>query len=360
MLDLLKLAFYKYRQLPLYLIHFVTEQCNLRCRHCFLKKNSAAIENELTAKQIRNFCQSIDSNLYQVALTGGETFLRDDLVDIAKSYLELTPVRILQIASNGLLQDRISKMMAEIVQIDPAKLISLNFSIDGLPEVHDYIRESAGIFEQVVSTYKKLAEFQKKTLNLILNINLTVSKSNENQLVPLYSFLKKKLKAENISITLIRGNPEHESEKDFEINKYKFFCDHVKSEFLKQDFSLNKQDFVRTIVEIQNILARDRIYKTLKKNKFIGPCYAGNLIGVIDSAGHLYPCEFKKYKIADLKKDDFKTAWKKYYSRPERKILKKKCYCTHECFLLVNVLFNLAYFPQIGYYFFKKIIGKIQ
>ncbi len=88
--------------------------------------------------------------------------------------------------------------------------------------------------------------------------------------------------------------------------------------------------------------------------KYISPCHAGSLFGIITASGLVYPCEILEDKLlGDLRKNDmdFMKIWKNIKTTETKKeILKNNCNCTYECALTYNILGNWRYQP--------KLIGK--
>lgn len=343
---LLKLIFIKKNQLPVYLIHSITEECNAKCSHCFVK-NKTTKQNELSAADIAAFCPSLGDNLYQICLSGGEPFLRDDLIEIAQAYVEKTPVKVVQISTNGFLTDKITKMTREMLKLDPRKKILVNLSLDGLEKQHDKIRGLPGLFHQAVATYSRLNHLQTLYPNLILNVNVTASRSNENDLINLYNYLTNHLKVQSITITKTRGEPRQASERNIDLSKYIQFSSLVAEKLKKQRLTGYHGFLVGTILNAQNIIARQRIAQTLQHNHYIAPCFAGQLSGTIQSDGSVFPCELLKESLGNLKHEDFQKIWLGPKNQAARKKI-KGCFCTHECFLLVNILFYYKYlFPLL-------------
>jgi len=92
--------------------------------------------------------------------------------------------------------------------------------------------------------------------------------------------------------------------------------------------------------------------KIYEENKYVTPCYAGNLSGVMYPEGDVYPCEIlgDEHKIGNIRDFDlnFKKLWLSHKAKKEVKFIRKsKCYCTHECFNIVNILFNPKFYPKI-------------
>jgi radical SAM protein with 4Fe4S-binding SPASM domain len=88
----------------------------------------------------------------------------------------------------------------------------------------------------------------------------------------------------------------------------------------------------------------------IKEKKFQIPCYAGNLTGIIRSNGDVYPCEILDNKIGNLRENnyDLRKIWQSDAANKIRnKIREEKCFCTHECFITNNILFNPKMLPKI-------------
>src|SRR5262245_21134334 len=108
MLKLLPHVVTRTASVPVYLIHFVTSQCNARCPHCFIfaPGDRRFSGDALSFGQIERLTRSIGQTVYNVCLTGGETFLRPDIERICDAYLENTGVQVLQLFTNGWFEDR--------------------------------------------------------------------------------------------------------------------------------------------------------------------------------------------------------------------------------------------------------------
>ena len=87
------------------------------------------------------------------------------------------------------------------------------------------------------------------------------------------------------------------------------------------------------------------------KPKYISPCHAGGLFGIISSAGLVYPCEILEDKLlGDLRKNqmDFMKIWRNQATHDVKKFISKSnCNCTYECALTYNILGNWRYQPNL-------------
>ncbi len=80
------------------------------------------------------------------------------------------------------------------------------------------------------------------------------------------------------------------------------------------------------------------------------PCYAGRLTLVITENGDVFPCESFNGKLGNLRKVNFNL--KHILREPTCKktlasIQNKQCYCHHECYMMMNILFNPRQYPAL-------------
>ena len=84
------------------LLWSVTGLCNLNCRHCYMEAPSGRYGELRFAEMMHLIEQFERANVHQVSLTGGEPFLRNDLLDII-AVLAQKKIWLSQIFTNGLL-----------------------------------------------------------------------------------------------------------------------------------------------------------------------------------------------------------------------------------------------------------------
>ncbi len=141
------------RKLPISMIHYVTDKCNAKCEHCFYWKSLGG-KYEPSLEEIEKLVKGMPK-LNSVSLTGGEPFLREDIVDVALIWAKKAD-RI-SIPTNGLLTERIVKDVREILDKtkDMGTSVSVQVSLDGLKRLHDKTR-GVKIFDKAVKTLKEL------------------------------------------------------------------------------------------------------------------------------------------------------------------------------------------------------------
>jgi Fe-coproporphyrin III synthase len=154
-------------RLPRMLTYTVTFRCNARCIMCdSWKKNG---RGDLELPQIERVFRQLPAMDF-VRLTGGEPFVRADLLDILTLVTkQLKPLGV-HITTNGFLTDRI---IALAESRDLSVPLQLMVSLDGLEKKHNQIRGSDLAWRTAWSTLEKLARRRDK-LNLDLVVNQTV------------------------------------------------------------------------------------------------------------------------------------------------------------------------------------------
>jgi MoaA/NifB/PqqE/SkfB family radical SAM enzyme len=126
-------------------------------------------QDELSLKEIISIFNQLP-RMDLVRLTGGEPFMRNDLIDIAHAAQEHLNPLTLHITTNGYLT-------AKIVRFCEARHkdnhLYLLISLDGLGEKHDAIRRQRNAWKHTVDTVKALVKRQKQ-LRMKLSVNQTI------------------------------------------------------------------------------------------------------------------------------------------------------------------------------------------
>ena len=114
--------FRKKGELPVYLVYFITDACNAKCKHCLLadgahpgweEPSMTYRKQELSLEEIEKVAASMGKGSLMFLLpTGGEPFLRKDIGEIVKIFHKNTGVRNVGIPSNGSTTMRVSTGIA--------------------------------------------------------------------------------------------------------------------------------------------------------------------------------------------------------------------------------------------------------
>jgi len=344
-----KRVFYKRGSLPIYLIHFVTERCNARCLHCLGSFTSTARDNELTIDEIEKTSRTLGP-IFFLLPTGGEPFLRKDLPEIIRIYYMNNALRKVGMPTNGSLTETAVKSVRKILEIGRDLHLGVDISIDGIGEDHDRIRNFPGLFERAVMTYRELKRLEMEYDNFNVCIEITVSHFNQDKLMDIYSYFLNELKIDNLIIRIVRGAPRDPRAKDVDIEKFEEFSKRVEDDIIAKRLPGYSNFPFSNFVIARDIIGRKLTIKLLREKKYQIPCYAGNLTGVLRSNGDVYPCELLEEKFGNLREVDynFRELWlSEKADRVRKQIAETKCFCTHECFITNNILFNPLMFPTV-------------
>jgi len=348
-----KKIFFKKNAMPVYLIHFVTEVCNLRCTHCFdffYEEGPKRKPFELSLAEIDRMTRSMGELLFLLP-TGGEPFLRSDLPQIIELYYKNCHLRNVGMPSNGSLTDRVVAGVEEILARCPEIHFGLDISLDGLGADHDTIRAKQGLFEKCMETYWRLKEVEKHHANFKVCVEVTIQRFNQDKLDEIYSYFVNELKTYNILVRIVRGKPRDPLEKNINLDTVEEFISKLERGIHEGAYHGQAVYPMSDLITARELVGRDIQLRVLRENRFQIPCYAANLMGVIKSNGDVMACELRDDKLGNIRDFDFdfKKLWLSEKARAISKdIIDNKCFCTHECFMSTNILFNPRLQPRLA------------
>lgn len=138
---------------PFKVILALTERCDCRCQICSIWQKPKG--RELSPAEIGTFLRAAPW-IRWVNLTGGEPFLREDLVHVVEEVVAALPgLAVLDFPTTGQRTDRILADVEKMTRLGvPRFFVSL--SLEGPPELHDRLRGRAGAFENLCRTWAGL------------------------------------------------------------------------------------------------------------------------------------------------------------------------------------------------------------
>ena len=350
-------ALLKYKQLPSYFIFYPTSRCNLKCSHCFYHDSLNKKFNELSLDEIDKITKTMDPIL-SLILTGGEPYLRHDLDKIVKIFYENTRVPIITIPSNGWYLNKMDKQITNMMEWCPYLTLNQQISIDGIGADHDLIRMDKQVvgsdnsFERAIKTIHHLKKLQKTYNRINIGIIITFTSQNQKKFKNIIKEVHSLVEPDNISINLVRGDPKQKVNLDLDLELYRDAVKYRDDLYYEKKMSGHSRFKGNKLATAGRIMLNELTNKTFEENKYSTPCYAGNLSGVMYPEGDIYPCEIldDSHKIGNIRDFDldFKKLWLSKKAKQEVNFIKKtKCFCTHECFNSVNILFNPKFYPEI-------------
>ena len=331
------------RSMPLQLVLFVTSRCNMRCDHCFyLDEINDSSRTELSIEQIETLAKEL-GGLHWIALSGGEPYVRTDLVEIFQAFYKHSRPNIMSHVTNGFYPDRISVATEKMAASCPNSKVLVIFSLDGLQETHERIRNSPGSFDRVKESIQSAKKHQSRYPNLETGVVITAQDNNREELIPLIEYIECKLIPDGIYINLHRDHthPANVLVDPITLERYQeavAFCENIRAKKKHKGRKL-----LDRLLEGKNILQKQMIAKIAEENAYQLPCLAGKVSVVVDEMGDVYACELLKDPIGNLSNNSFREIWfGEQARRLSDSITRNKCYCTHECAMSSSLLFNPA------------------
>lgn len=306
------------KMLPLNLTVSITYKCNSRCRTCNVwTKNTS----EFSAEEFNKTFESIGKAPYWLTISGGEPFLRDDVVEICCSAYNHFKPGIINIPTNGM-YNRIPEKVEQMLDNCPDTHIIVNLSMDGIGEKHDYIRNVKG-FNKALRTYEALRELDHP--NLSIGIHTVISRYNVNDIPSIYDYFQKK----NPDSYITEIAEERVELGNIGTNITPSLKEYTKAiDFIIQAMKNKRYSGISRITQAFRLEYYDHVKKILGKKPQI-PCYAGFASSHIAPDGDVWACCIKALPMGNLREVnyDFRKVWLSRNAYEQRRSIKRRCFC---------------------------------
>ncbi len=340
-----------WKRRPLQLTFFVTRKCNARCPFCFYLNGAAppaGAAGELTLEEIRRIARSLGRLLW-LAFSGGEPFLRKDLVEISRVFYAHNRPAIMLYPTNGLLPEVIRRGTEQILADCPRSTVVVKLSLDGIGADHDALRRTPGGFARVMQTYRRLAGLLDEYPNFELGINTVFLSENQDKMDAIIDFVGTLAHIKTHTISLARGELADPRYQAVDADKYRRAVARLEANLKNRTANIYRFRGAR-LKAAQDILQRRLIHRTVIERQRQIPCYAGRLNLVLTETGEVYPCEMLDTRLGNVREYHYDLA-RLLRSEAARtvneSIANNRCYCTHECYFITNILFNPCLYPAL-------------
>jgi len=251
----------------------VTQNCNLRCAHCYLSETSE-YKFKLDKKEIFNIIdQAYTLGVREINITGGEALVHSDIAEILK-YISELGLKLRLFTNATMLNEKF---------IDSLKLINLDYlkiSLDGVSkETLNSIR-GKGVFERIIPKLYAL-----KQSGIKVEITTVVMKQNISEMEEIISFVKEEITSRHFIDTFI---PIFNSDDDYSL-------------------LINEKEFVKSISSVLDNM------KLIKNNHVSSYCGFGEDYLYINSEGNIQLCpmltKVDNYKTYNIKNSTLEYIW---------------------------------------------------
>src|SRR5262245_34835482 len=147
---------------PVYAVWEITLRCDLACRHCGSRAGRARPDELSTEECLDLVRQLARLGTREVAIIGGEAYLRDDWLDILREIRSAGMRATMTTGGRGITRER-ARAAKE------AGLFSVSVSVDGEPETHDRLR---GVRGSHASAFEALAHLREAGVHIAANTQI--------------------------------------------------------------------------------------------------------------------------------------------------------------------------------------------
>src|SRR6186997_1133405 len=307
-------------RLPMGAVYEATMRCNLHCEFCYvgdLLNIEGQWREELTLDALRTAFP--DDPGLQVSLTGGEIFMRKDIMSVLDLFRD-KGYSCGYLTTNGtIINEERAEALADLAAAGFLKHISV--SIDGPGELHDRARGLKGTFERTCAGLRRLQEAaRRKHAPLRVSINTTVAHESLEALDQMVE-VAEELGVDAIGLNhLMFSTPEEVAETVRLIGAKDASAI---ATFVTADPGLDV-DIVRQKVAAleekcrqKNVLFdfRPKVHPQLIDNyytpgaKLEGRCLYPFLHARVSFSGKMYFCPFIRVEVGDLTKNTLEEVW---------------------------------------------------
>jgi MoaA/NifB/PqqE/SkfB family radical SAM enzyme len=322
-----------------FLIFFVTGRCNARCSFCFYWQEIGQGSEDMSLVEIERLARTTPP-FGILLLSGGEPFLRQDLVELVSLFRQHNEIRVVSIPTNGLLPGRIEAMTGKILESNPGLCASVNLSLDGFAEVHDNIRGVPGCFDKVEETLARLTRLrQAYPGRLEVNINSVLCARNYETLPALARHAAAHYDLDGHFFEIVREQSQDKSMLQVPPQALRQLYAELFAVQLSY-FRAQKPFLLRWWRKVTfggNLLYQYQVQYNnyVHGRRWDAPCLAGQTIAVVDYDGHVRACELHA-PVANLR--DHAGSFEAIYHSPSMQAERVKarshaCDCTHVCFI---------------------------
>ena len=241
----------------------VTYRCNEKCSHCYI---SSVPDGELTFDEVTRVVDELkEMGCHLIHLTGGEIFCRKDIFDII-DYCQ-TQGFLIGLFTNGSLvteeiADKISERFISFVKI----------SLYGTTQQsHECITKVKGSFEKSMNAIQLL-----KNRGQEVSVGFTLMKHNAKELYEADEFCDKLGVKYNIEMRIF---PRHDNSN------------------IPLEYAASDEDV--------KLFLREKRISTITETI----CLAGQTKMKINPSGDIYPCEFWRYPVGNVREKSLIDIW---------------------------------------------------
>lgn len=307
-------------RLPAGVVYEATMRCNLHCEFCYvgtLLNLDGEWRQELPLEALERAFP--EQSGLQVSLTGGEIFMRKDILDVMDVFRGKGYTCGYLTTNGTIITDERADALAELARAGFLKHISV--SIDGPGELHDHARGVKGTFERTAAGLRRLQEAaRKKHAPLRVSINTTVAHETLDSLHEMVN-VADELGVDAIGLNhLMYSTPE---EVDETVRLLGAPDASVISTFVTRDTGLDPERVRRQVGELADRCRergvrfdmRPKVKPSILEPYYTpgqpleGRCLYPFLYARVSFSGKVHFCPFIRMEVGDLTSQSLEEVW---------------------------------------------------
>ena len=338
------------RPAPLNLTFSVTYRCNAKCRTCNVWKKRV---KDLTLREYERIFAALGTSLYWATFSGGEPFIRPDLIDIGLACYEHCHPAIITIPTNGLLRKHIVEGVARLSRRAPDSKIIINFSLDGIGPRHDELRGVPGNYARMKETYQELKAANHP--NVTVGIHAVVSQFNVAQIPALREHVRREFVPDSFITELAEERLELDTvgvDITPAADQYAEVVDD-----LIADIDRTPATGVAGVVQAFRREYYQVAHRTLVEQRQVLPCYAGLASAQIAPNGDVWTCCTRAESMGNLRETgfDFMKVWTSRRADELRgSIGRGECFCPLANAAYSSMMCDPASMIRVGWHWLKR------
>ncbi len=263
------------------------------------------------------------SEVIDLSITGGEPFLRKDIIELSQTILSFLPkIQIVFINTNGSMPERVAEYAKAISAISPKTIISV--SIDGDKDIHKSVR-GVDAYDKAIKTLKMVNELGLHNVSAMISTTI--------------------VQPENAMAVL-----SHIQQTADELNcDYTFRVAEISSSYYKNDDYAARPFTETDIAALEKFILkhkpndpflpyvlehmRSKTNVLMIDEKGVNHCLAGDAFIFVQADGTIRPCIYSQRSIGQLSEGI-------HPARPDDLGKHEPCPCCTECTVYPMLLAN--------------------
>lgn len=281
---------------PFNLTYSVTNLCQSRCRTCKIwelyRDDPEKREEELKLEEIERIFSTM-GRIFIFNVSGGEPFLRPDIVDIVRLACQYLKPGVIHIPTNAIAMDRVEQRVVGILEVvnrfNPSVQVTIKPSLDHIGEKHDDIRGIPGNFEKVMALFERLKALQPRYANLHAELGTVISRWNVKDIEEIARFVtalgsdsyrneiaEQRSEMFNLEDAITPAPSEYEEAIDYFVREIRG--------------GMKNLSFFQRMTNAFRLVYYDLAIRILKEDRQVIPCYAGVSNAHMSAYGDIWPC----------------------------------------------------------------------